>query len=426
MKSAFWDKLVQRLDRVDPGSLQTYVLRLAREHAFLESLFDAIQEGIVVLGADGTLDYINRGAQELLGIPAEASAEGAPVNRYLRGLDWEELLGPGAKSRAGTVTRELEVFYPRHRYLSFYIIPVADAQGAEGSHEPEEWPALPLGEGPDRPRLALIVRDVTEARRRTEDVIQRESLSAITLLSAGVAHEIGNPLNSLHIHLQLMDRELRRLEPAAAEPVRELVQVAKENVARLNYVVTQFLGAVRPTTPQRQPTNLAQLVDETLRSMAREIADRDILVEQERGEDIPLLQLDPDRIRQALFNIIKNALQAMPDGGILRLQIGQERDWVVLSVADNGSGIRPEDMSRIFEPYWTTKPTGSGLGLMIVHRIVSEHGGEIDVQSVPQQGTVFRIRLPTDIRRLRLLRAGGDEDAPLVDKPTPPEAAPHG
>jgi PAS domain S-box-containing protein len=387
VKTPFLDKLIGRIERVDPQSLQGFVLKLAREKGFLETLFNTIQEGIIVAGADGRISYLNAAAGDLLGLKTE-NAVGEPLARYLRDLNWEKLFSADKNEWSKVLTHELEVFYPRQRFLSFYIVPLVD-----------EANDLVTG-------MAIILRDVTEARQRTQTAIESEKISALTLLAAGVAHEIGNPLNSLNIHLQLMERELKNVPPATGERLRQDLRVAREEIARLDRIVNQFLRAVRPTQPDLQRASLNEVVREALTLMEREVANRDILVELELADDLPRCLMDRAQLKQAFYNLIKNALQAMRAGGILRIRTEASDAHVAVSFIDTGHGIAAEQIGRIFEPYYTTKPEGSGLGLMIVQRIVREHGGTIDVESNAGRGTTVRIKLPVYEKHTRLLEAG--------------------
>jgi signal transduction histidine kinase len=257
--------------------------------------------------------------------------------------------------------------------------------------------------------MAIILRDITETRQRAASALESEKLSAITLLSAGVAHEIGNPLNSLNIHLQLMERELKKLPAAQGDRLREDLRVARDEIARLDQIINQFLHAIRPTRPELQPTNVNDIVTETLALMQREIGDRDILVEQELADRLPRILLDRAQLKQAFYNIIKNALEAMRSGGILHLRTEADDAYVTISFIDSGQGIGPEEIGQLFKPYFTTKQDGTGLGLMIVQRIVREHGGMIEVESNKDRGTTFRVRLPIHEKRTRLLEAPRNE-----------------
>jgi len=211
-------------------------------------------------------------------------------------------------------------------------------------------------------------------------------------------------LNSLNIHLQLMERELKNLPAAKANRLREDIRVAREEVSRLDRIIAQFLRAVRPTKPDLQRASVNDVITETLTLLERELANRDILVEQELAGDLPKTLVDRAQLKQAFFNVIKNALQAMRHGGILRIRTEATDTHVVVSFIDTGHGIAPEQIGRIFEPYFTTKKEGSGLGLMIVQRIVREHGGAIEVESNVGRGTTFRIKLPIYEKRTRLLQ----------------------
>ena len=407
MKATFLDRLIERIDRVDPESLQGYVLRLWRERGFLETVFNTIQEGILVLDARGHIKYLNRAAEGLLGV-RRASAIGRPIRRYLREVAWDRLQEGDGDAWEQLVHQEIEVRYPTRRILSLYAVPLGAEEGAFPSN-----PAPAEGAGAEAEGgLLLMVRDVTESRKRTEEAIEDERLSAIQLLAAGVAHEIGNPLNSLTIHLQLLDRGLRKLG-REAEPLLELVSVARTEVGRLDGIVTQFLRAIRPTSPELALGTVNRVLEETLRFMEHEIRNRDIILEPDFGKRLPRILMDANQLRQAFFNIVNNAIQAMPTGGILEVTTRLDDDFVVVSFRDTGGGISLEDGSRIFDPFYTTRKSGSGVGLWIVQRIVRDHGGEIRIESTPGSGTLFTVRLPVPGRRLRLLEAhagGGDRD----------------
>ena len=359
----------------------------------------------------GRILYFDQAVTRLLGL--QPNVEGQPITHFIPELDWQKIARFDAAGGQGVVRHEFEVRYPRPRFLRLYAAPLdGQATGSTG--------------------VALILHDATEARQQTFEAIESERIQALTLLAASVAHEIGNPLNALHIHAQLMERELRKLktvsgeraagsvaaprsrppvgqgaEDAATSPrkLEHYLAVAKGEINRLDYIITQFLQAIRPAAPNFRPASLNDVVQKTVELLQPELDNRGLQVKTRLARQLPLAPIDPTQMQQVLVNLIKNAMQAMTQGGTLTLQTGEGADGVWVSVADTGGGIPQEQINRIFDPFFTTKKQGTGLGLMIVQRIVRAHGGRIELESQVGRGTSFRIWLPLHERRLRLLEA---------------------
>lgn len=386
-KHSSLDKVLGRLDQLDQANLQNLVQRLVRERALLESVFNTLQEGVLVIDADGEIDYANEAAMRLIGL--KEGATGASLWRLVPGL--RASLGghetDGAQgNNSPLVTREFELNYPQPRVVRLYRVPFHEA--ANGGM-----------------RYAIILTDITSEKKTTEELIENERVSSILLLAAGVAHELGNPLNSLTIHLQLIERRLKKLRPSKeGDALAESVRVCSDEVARLDGIIKNFLEAIRPRPPDLAEVNLVEVVEDVLRFQSRELDDRGITVDGELPASTPVVMADRDQLKQVFFNLVKNAMEAMSPGGRLSVRVRTDDDSVYVAVADTGSGIKAADMAKLFSPYHTTKPSGHGLGLMIVQRILRDHGGHVGIESKEGVGTVVTLQFPQKHRRVRMLK----------------------
>ncbi len=408
--TSFVEKVLGRLARLDSDHVRGLVRRLAEERSLLETVFNVVEDGIVVTDPNGRVRHLNQSARSLLGLPEEGRVEGRRIQDLLPELDWDKLRELDSHAGAQVLRQEFEVDWPRPRFFRLFAAPIdGESAGSAG--------------------LALILNDATQARQKEYETVESERLQTLTLLAASLAHEIGNPLNALNIHLQLMERELRRLRadlvsqrgrdghPQASDgdraaidsldKLQHLNNVARGEIGRLDLIVNQFLQALRPSTPKFRSASLNRVIQETLDLLRPEIQNRGHLIVEELDADLPEGSFDPDQIKQVLVNLIRNAMQAMTRGGTLTLATGQQGDGIWFSIADTGGGIPQETMNRLFKPFHTTKKKGTGLGLMIVQRIVRAHHGRIDVESHVGRGTRFRIWLPGP-RRVRLLPHASD------------------
>ena len=383
-KHSSLDRVLGRLDTLDSVNLANLVQRLARERGVFEEIFNTLQEGVLVIRDDGAIEYANHAAGRLVGLGEDVA--GQTLWRLVPGLRnslGAALDGDGA---APVVAREFELTYPEPRVVRLYMVPFR-ASGAGQAR-----------------RFAVILTDITKERATTERRIESERNSSIVLLAAGVAHELGNPLNSLTIHLQLIERRLKRLKDGRdAAALGESLRICRDEVTRLDGIISNFLGAIRPQPPDLAETELGALVAEVLRVQHRELEDRGIAVEVEAAP-VPAVLADRNQIKQVIFNLTKNAMEAMEPGGSLRIRSRADDECVYLVFADTGAGIRADDLGRLFQPYHTTKPGGNGLGLMIAQRIMREHGGQVGIESKEGVGTVVTLQFPRRDRRARMLK----------------------
>ena len=376
-KKDFYNKVNERIDDFDARSRQAFLLRLVRDRGFFEAVFNAVEEGILVIDPQLRIRYFNRAASELLALPQDM--ENLRINQLLQDVDWRRILSADSESWDKVTRQEFEILYPEPRYVQFYLVPIAD----------------------DTSHAAVILRDVTESRRRQLSELESETVKAVSLLAAGVAHEIGNPLNSLYLNLQIIERELA--ENNADEEQIEMLKECKHEVERLDSIIHGVLTAIRPGRPVFAPVDLSELVVTVLNFMRSEIEARRVEVKCNWATRLPRISGDADQLKQCVYNIVRNAVQAMSNGGELTIFGSADREFLTLEFADTGSGITPEQLGTMFTAFHTTKAGGNGIGTMIVERICREHGVEFGIVSSPGRGSVFQLKFPLSGKRVRLL-----------------------
>jgi two-component system, sporulation sensor kinase E len=410
-------KVLDRLDRLDRDAVTNYLSNLLQELNLARRALSGIRDAVVFCDAHGHIISVNPAAHQLLGIPEPLPA-GEPVSKHIRGPDWVRILQAGASQHV-----EFEIDYPDRRRveMQFIVLPPRSADnGSSGAGAtaagsvtvPESSEAHQLRNGVDA-TILLILREVSLNLDDLRELAAQERIQGVVSLAAGVAHEIGNPLNSLQIQLQLLKRQLPTPRGKKNLSMHERVDAALNEIRRLDAILRQFLKAVRPAPPQLRPCALNTVVDETMRSMQPELEARELILELDLAADLPPVFADPDQIRQVLYNLVRNAIQASPQRSILRVSTRRTARGSEFSVHDKGCGMTPEVMARVFEPYFTTKESGNGLGLYIVRRIVHAHGGEIKVRSAPCEGTEVAVELPALSPTLRLAPPAKTQDAPL-------------
>ena len=388
MKNTGLEKILGRIEDLDSVNLGILVQRLARERKMQETVFNTIQDGVIVIDSDGVVQYANDAALGLIGLKGNdigVTRLWKMVPDLAKSIDLETVMGE--KKSAPVLSREIELNYPDHRVVRLYMVPI----DAQVGHD-------------DSGGYVIVLSDVTEERVSMEERLESERIDSIVRLAAGVAHELGNPLNSLTIHLQLIERKLKKLakQPDATK-LTESLQVCQGEVERLDGIITHFLKAIRPQKLELNELDLLGLVEDVLRVQEAELSNRKLEVKVEVNDDLPIILGDRDQIKQAFFNLVKNAMEAMQPSGSLRILARCDDDYVYLQFVDNGSGISEEDLSKVFQAYYTTKEEGHGLGMMIVERIMREHGGHINIESRKEAGTAITLQFPQQHRRTRLL-----------------------
>ena len=348
----FFKGVRKHIDRLDAAHLREQYKLVADELAQTEKLHAIIKDGLVRLDAIGCVIQFNPAAKVLLG--------GEPAD-VLPGME----LPLGKASR-----REFAVTYPDVRTLDVQTIPFED-------------------------ETVVYLRDVTAEKERSEEQLRAGATKAVCDLAAGIAHEIGNPLNAIALSLQLVKRD-----PSDTEAI----DTGLAQLRRLDGIIRDFLTAIRPRKPNLMPGSVADPLKDCLAMLKQQFEEREITVTLDIPAALPNVALDAEQMEQVFFNLLKNALEAMKNGGKIAIKLGSDDRDVFLTIRDNGIGMDAEQLVNLFEPYRTTKEKGTGLGLMISKRIVTEHGGSIAAESKPGDGTTFTITVPRLERRIRALK----------------------
>jgi signal transduction histidine kinase len=378
--SDFLERLTRRLDRIDPKSLQTYTLDLIKEREFLMALFDQIQEGVIVFGKNSEIIFLNRRANHILNLSAEEGTKLA-LSKAFQDEPLRTLVTDALKNKTELFHEELETLSPRPMILRISLFFTS----------------------PKSSNFAiLLLENISQNEFGLREKFKSENLETMMGLAAGIAHEIGNPLNSLTIHLKLLSQTLKKLEFKEKTKAQESLNVIQEEAQRLDSIVRNFLKAIRRKPLQFELMQVNDLLSKSISFLKPELKENKIKIEEDFDPKLPEFLLDSDRLQQVFLNIIKNAMHAMAHGGAVKISTQLKGNLCFIQFKDTGVGISQEELPKIFDAYYTTKEEGSGLGLMIVHQIIREHGGRIEVLSKINTGTTFGIVLPIRKEKLRL------------------------
>jgi len=353
--------------QVSYRELEARAAALEAMRLYIANVLDSLSSGVVTVDRAGIVTTANPMARRLLG-----DCVGQPFD---------------ARLNAEIAARLSEGLLPRYfqttqgpRPLGVHLAALTSQDGTS------------LGQ-------VIVLDDLTEVRRLEEQVRRADRLAALGRLAGGLAHEIRNPLGIVRAAAQMLASE------AKAPELQEYTTVIRQEVDRVEKLIQELLDYARPRPLALQPLALGPLVADVAARLQSYAAPRQATIATHVAPDLPLIQVDAERLRQCLVNLILNAVQAMPRGGAVAIRcqpppLASAADdlalaAVTIAITDQGEGIAPDDLGRIFEPFFSTKAQGAGLGLAVVQQIVQEHGGEISATSVVGQGSTFTMRLPT-------------------------------
>jgi PAS domain S-box-containing protein len=354
-------------------TLEERAVQLMSIRDYTQSILRSTTSGVITVGPDGSVATANFSVERMLGM-----TETEMVPKTMRhlfsddgGLDADvaKVIGgrmPRTVHDTTLVTRNGKVIH-----VQASVSRMRDVQGGT------------LG-------AVVTLEDMSEIRALTEQLIRADRLAAMGELTAGVAHEVRNPLGIIRATVQLLEES-----NCDQERIHEASSVVKQEIDRLDKVIKALLDFGRPSTPTLQSTDVNEVISDVV-LFTRKFASRsNVEIVEQLADRIPPVMADPDQIKQVAVNLISNAVQAMEDsGGTITISTGVDGGFVEMSVADDGPGIPADRVGRVFDPFYSTRDDGTGLGLTIVHRIVDEHDGHIEVDSEPGRGTTFTVSLP--------------------------------
>ncbi len=375
MKEKFIRKLLEKVKIVDEKYFEYYILTINRDKIFLEELVNLLDEGILVLDQDKNIIIINDCAKKILNIHTEDPIN-KPIEKFIIDEKLRIFFEKMWEFEDKSINTEITLDYPSKMSIGVNIINFKSTDKNNSMNK------------------IFVFSDLTDKNLKLEEMLYTEKINTFNLLSAGVAHEIGNPLNSLDIHMQLLESELHGLNNPKKSDFLEYVKIAREEINRLDNIIKRFLKSIRPFKLNLVEADIIKTISEIIELMSNEICSSGINICTKFERNIAPFLFDPDQIKQAISNIIKNSIQATPIGGKINFEIISQKDYCKISITDTGKGIPKNIIKRIFDPYFTTREDGNGLGLMIVSRIISAHDGEISVISEEGKGTNIILKLP--------------------------------
>lgn len=386
----FIQRALKKLSKLDQEQIRLLLQDLATENELLEVVLNSMTDGVLVTDSEHHVVFTNQSLKSMLPLARidleDQIAWDMVGDKEIADFLHSSLLG-------GKAVEEEEFTLDGSgtgRTLSFSITPILKEDEAQGN--------------------LILVADITNRRKKEARLRRAESLASLTTLAAGVAHEIKNPLGSIGIHIQLIQKALNQNQCLDQETAGKYLDVIMEEIERLNGIVVDFLFAVRPMDTTMKRGNINKVLEDLTEFVKYELQESNIKLETCFKKDLPKVDMDEKYLKQALINIIKNAMAAIGTDGTLTVSTREDQGFVHIDISDTGIGMTEEQMAKIFEPYYTTKEFGSGLGLTVVYKVLKEHGGEVTVNSKESQGTTFTLSLPVPDSEKRLLDWKGEQE----------------
>jgi len=378
-KFDFVKRLKPRLPQIEKDSLYLKLIEATQENLRFEEVCENLEEGIVITDAKGYPVFVNRRALDWIGDVRTAPKQ--PIWNQTQDPTFAAFLKENVLTSKTRVVHDLRVLSPREMQLRITILP---------------------REQDEKTSFLILLADITSRTEQEFEAAMLSRMESLVRLAGGIAHEIGNPLNAITIHLELLKKRLSGLPEDKRKEIADSLSDIQDETRRLDRTIRNFLKATRKPPLRFRLDNLNEVIDDALSFLKPQLDASKIIVRFSKDKGLPPFLLDRERLYYAFMNLIKNALEAMPSGGSVKIALTHKQNCAAVTITDTGCGIAEKDLGRIFDIYYTTKPEGAGLGLMLVYDAVAEHGGRIEVASKLNKGTTFKILLPIREPQLQL------------------------
>jgi two-component system, sporulation sensor kinase E len=378
-KLDFVKRLKPRLPQIEKESLYLKLLEATQGNLQLEEVCKNLDEGIIITDAKGYPVFINPKATDWLGGARVAPRQ--PLWDQTQDPSFAAYLKENIITARARSVHDLRVLSPKEMQLRVTILP-SELDG--------------------KTNFLILLSDITSRTEQEFETAMLSRMESLVRLAGGIAHEIGNPLNTITIHLELLKKRLSGIPDDKRKEIADSLSNIQEETRRLDRIIRNFLKATRKPPLRFRLDDLNGVIEDALSFLKPQLDVARIHVKLSKDKDLPGFLMDRERLYYAFMNLIKNAFEAMSAGGSIKIAVTHKQHCAIVTISDTGCGISEKDLARIFDIYYTTKPEGAGLGLMMVYDAVAEHGGKIEVASKLNKGTTFKVLLPIREPQLQL------------------------
>ncbi|MBQ0163300.1 MAG: PAS domain S-box protein [Treponema sp.] len=383
-------KISEKISKLSDSQIQSLFEAMSKDNQMLSSIIKSLTSGVLIVDTEWNPLFSNKAIDRFILFsthPDDASTEGLKLYEIVKDKDIAEFFKNCADTNKTNVSEEFSISTSggQVRFITITITPLVNNDEVAGS--------------------IIVVRDITEKRNQEILLHRMESLASLTNLAASVAHEIKNPLGAISIHIQLLQKAIEKARKGDGQLpdekfVEKYIGVVNEEIDNLNKIVVDFLFAVRPVSANLELIHPNEILAKLLDFLKPEFEKENINLDIELCKNDIRLLLDEKLLREVVVNLSQNAIYAVNENkanisqGTVTVKSFLKDDKYLLEISDNGCGMSEEKLSKIFEPYYTTKATGTGLGLTMVYKIIKEFSGDINVESEENVGTKFIISIP--------------------------------